>query len=75
MNLHLIHYNQKTSLLFPRHDGVATISESFALNLIITVPLTNKVFALLKCKLKQNFLLFSVKLIEYIFPAVNRIFV
>ena len=27
---------------FPRHIGVATISESFALNLIISVPLTNK---------------------------------
>ena len=26
-------------------------------------------FAPLKCKLKQNFLLFSVKLIEYIFSA------
>ena len=28
--------------MFPRHDGVAIISESFALNLIISVPLTNK---------------------------------
>ena len=28
--------------IFHRHNGVATISESFALNLIISVPLTNK---------------------------------
>ena len=28
--------------MFPRHTGVATILESFALNLIISVPLTNK---------------------------------
>ena len=28
--------------MFPRHNGVATISEYFALNLIIYVPLTNK---------------------------------
>ena len=27
---------------FPRNNGAATISESFALNLIIYVPLTNK---------------------------------
>ena len=28
--------------MFPRHNGVATISEYFALNLIISVPFTNK---------------------------------
>ena len=28
--------------IFPRHNGVATISESFALNLWISIPLTNK---------------------------------
>ena len=27
--------------MFPRHNGVATISKSFALNLIISVSLTN----------------------------------
>ena len=27
--------------MFPRHDGVATVSESLALNLQISVPLTN----------------------------------
>ena len=28
--------------IFPKHKGYAEISESFALNLIISVPLTNK---------------------------------
>ena len=28
--------------MFPRHNGLATVSESFALNLWICVPLTNK---------------------------------
>ena len=28
--------------MFPRHNGVPTILESFVLNLIISVPLTNK---------------------------------
>ena len=28
--------------MFPRNNGVATISESFALNSAISVPLTNK---------------------------------
>ena len=28
--------------IFPIHNGVAAVSESFALNLIIYVPLTNK---------------------------------
>ena len=33
---------EKSLEMFPRHNGVATISESFALDLIISVPLTNK---------------------------------
>ena len=32
----------KSSEIFPRHNVVATMSESFAFNLIISVPLTNK---------------------------------
>ena len=32
----------KSSEMFPRHNGFATISDSFALNLIIPVRLTNK---------------------------------
>ena len=28
--------------IFPKHNGVATISESNVLDLIISVPLTNK---------------------------------
>ena len=28
--------------MFPKHNGLATISESFALNLQISVPFTNK---------------------------------
>ena len=28
--------------ILPKHNGLATISESFALNFIISVPLTNK---------------------------------
>ena len=28
--------------MFPRHNGGATISESFALDLIISIPFTNK---------------------------------
>ena len=33
---------EKSLKIFPRHNGAAAISESFALNLIISVPLTNK---------------------------------
>ena len=33
---------EKSSTMFPRHNRFATISKSFALNLIISVPLTNK---------------------------------
>ena len=29
-------------IMFPKHNELATISESLALNLIISVPLTNK---------------------------------
>ena len=28
--------------ILPKHNGLATISESFGLNFIISVPLTNK---------------------------------
>ena len=38
------------------------------LNLIVSVPLTNKsLFAPLQCELRQNLVLVAVKLIEYIF--------
>ena len=37
----MLHLEQ-TSEIFARHNGVATISESFTLNLIISVPLLNK---------------------------------
>ena len=33
---------ENSTEMFPRPNGVATISESFTLNLIISVPLTNK---------------------------------
>ena len=33
---------EKSFEMFPRHNGLAIISESFALNLWISVPLTNK---------------------------------
>ena len=40
--------------------------------MIIPALLKNKeLFPPLQCKLKQNFFLVSVKLIEYFFPAVN----
>ena len=28
--------------MFPKHNGVGTVSESFALNLQISIPLTNR---------------------------------
>ena len=48
--------------IFPRHNRVAAISESFALNLITSVQSS-------QCKFKQK--LCSVKLIENIFSAVT----
>ena len=33
---------EKSSEIFPKHNEFATISESFALNLVISQPLTNK---------------------------------
>ena len=33
---------ERSSELFPRHNGTALISEFFALKLRISVPLTNK---------------------------------
>ena len=39
----VLYYLQKNSTeTFPTDNGTATISESFALNLIISVSLTNK---------------------------------
>ena len=38
----LILSTEKYFEMSPRHDYLPTISESFALNLIISVPLTNK---------------------------------
>ena len=49
---------------FPRHNRVAAISESFALNLITSVQSS-------QCNFKQNFLLCSLKLIENNFFAVT----
>ena len=58
----------------PRNNGFATISESLALILIIFVLLTNKqLFSPLQYKLKQNFFIVTVKLVEYFFSAVNVI--
>ena len=52
----------------PRNNGFATISESLALILIISVLLTNKqLFSPLQYKLKQNFFIVTVKLVEYFF--------
>ena len=63
---------KKSFEIFPRYNESATILESFVLNLIISVPLTNKqLFAPLQCKLKHFIFLFSVKLIEYFFFKVN----
>ena len=38
----LILSTEKSFEMFPRHNVVATISEYFALNLIVSVRLTNK---------------------------------
>ena len=54
--------------IFPRHNTVAT--ESFALNLIISVPLTNKCLLHYNASL-NNFVSPLLKLIESIFSAVN----
>ena len=55
--------------MIPRHNGVPTISESFALNLIISER--NNYLLYYNANLKTSFFLFSVKLIEYIFSAVS----
>ena len=57
--------------MFPRHNGIATISESFTLNLIISVPVTKNNDLLRYNSCLNKVLLFSVKLIEYFFSAVN----
>ena len=59
-------YTEKSSEMFPRHNGSAPILETFAFNLTISVPLTNKYFLHYNGTL-NNFLLFSVKSIEYFF--------
>ena len=56
--------------MFPKHNGLATISESFGLNLQISVPLTNKYLLHYNANL-NNFFFATVKLIEYIFSAVK----
>ena len=35
-------YLEKSSEIIPRHNGIAAMSEPFALYLMISVPLTNK---------------------------------
>ena len=55
--------------MIPRHNGVPTISESFALNLIISER--NNYLLYYNASLKTSFFLFSVKLIKYIFSAVS----
>ena len=58
--------------MFPRHNGVAAISEHFTLNLRISVLLTNKyLFAPLYCKLIENLFLVTVKLSEYISSVLS----
>ena len=58
--------------MFPRHNGVAAISEYFTLNLRISVLLTNKyLFAPLYCKLIENLFLVTIKLSEYISSVLS----
>ena len=58
--------------MFPRHNGVAAISEHFTLNLRISVLLTNKyLFAPLYCKLIENLFLVTIKLSEYISSVLS----
>ena len=57
--------------MFPKHNGFPTISESFALNLMIFVPLTNRsLLAPYNANLNRNFFSLTVKLSEYFFSAV-----
>ena len=42
MLIFFMFFQENSSETFPRHNGTGTISESFALNLWISVPLTNK---------------------------------
>ena len=56
--------------MFPRHNGVATISESFALNLYISAPLTNNSYLLhYNASSNKSLILCSVKLLEHIFSG------
>ena len=52
--------------MFPKHNGYERIPGSFDLNLIVLVPLTNNYNAG-----SYKIFVFSVKLIEYIFPALG----
>ena len=52
--------------MFPKHNGYERIPVSFDLNLIVLVPLTNNYNAG-----SYKIFVFSVKLIEYIFPALG----
>ena len=45
---------EKSFEMFPRHNEVATISESFPLNLIISVPLTEITNCLLHYNASSN---------------------
>ena len=56
--------------MFPKHNGVATILESFALNFANFCTIDKQITPL-ECKLKQNFFFVTVKLIAYIFCTVK----
>ena len=45
--------------MFPKHNEDAKISESFALNLMISVPLTNKYFLHYNARLNRIFYYFQ----------------
>ena len=58
--------------MFPKHSEYARIFESFALDLIISVPLTiNNYLLHYNVNLNKILFFFSVKLIEYIFSALR----
>ena len=50
--------------MFPKHNGYDTISETFALNLIIFVPLTLAIIFIMQ--VKQNFFLLTVLMIFFL---------
>ena len=58
--------------MFPRRSEYSEISESLALNLIIFLPITNKILIPpFQCILKQTFAFSLVKLIGCSFSAVS----